>query len=46
MTEEQFLFAAFIHDLGKLLERSKSLGFPKRLLPLMFTDMLSILHNW
>jgi CRISPR-associated protein Csm1 len=25
MTEEQFLFAAFIHDLGKLLERSKSL---------------------
>lgn len=25
MTEEQFLFTAFIHDLGKLLERSKSL---------------------
>lgn len=25
MTEEQFLFAAFFHDIGKLLERSRSL---------------------
>lgn len=29
MTEEQFLFAAFFHDIGKLLERSKSLELSK-----------------